>query len=48
MGVRLSLGLHTTPLDIAHTLRAAAQALSPLLQVQPAIPQEQPLAESTP
>ena len=48
MGVRLSLGLHTTPLDIAHTLRAAVQSLSPLLQVQPAIPQEQPLAESTP
>lgn len=48
MGVRLSLGLHTTPVDIAHTLRAAVQALSPLLQVQPALPQEQPLAESTP
>ena len=48
MGVRLSLGLDTSPVDIAHTLRAAVQALSPLLKVQLAPLQEQSLAESTP
>ncbi|CAD5371940.1 Cysteine desulfurase [Rubrivivax sp. A210] len=31
-GVRLSLGTHTTPADIAHTLRAVAEAVAPLLQ----------------
>ncbi len=48
MGVRLSLGLYTSPDDIAHTLRAAVLALSPLLKMQLAPPREHTLAESTP